>query len=139
MIKSMTMRIVLNIVISIGCMNVSLMSSPSFTVTGDDKIIIRVWVEKLFGDALFTEGPAYGPDGMVYFTDITITFMFDMKAGRIWKYNPSTKTTSLFRSPSGMANGLFFDTEGHLYAAEGADFGGRESDENEHSDRVGHH
>ena len=48
-----------------------------------------------------------------------------MQAGRIWKYDPRTGETVVFRSPSGMSNGIKFDAEGRLVVAEGADFGGR--------------
>ena len=33
--------------------------------------------------------------------------------------------TSIFRSPSGMSNGLKFDSDGNMIAALGADYGGR--------------
>jgi gluconolactonase len=48
-----------------------------------------------------------------------------LEAGHIWKFDPTTMKTTIFRSPSGMSNGLKFDAEGNLLAAEGADFGGR--------------
>jgi gluconolactonase len=48
-----------------------------------------------------------------------------MQAGHIWKYDPKTGKTTIFRSPSGMSNGLKFDAQGRLITAEGADFGGR--------------
>ena len=48
-----------------------------------------------------------------------------MRAGDIWKFEPATKKLSIFRSPSGMSNGLKFDAQGRLLAAEGADYGGR--------------
>lgn len=82
-------------------------------------------VEKLFDAGFWTEGPAVGPDGRVYFCDITFTFAKDMEAGNIWVFDPDTKKTSLFRSPSGMAAGIKFDREGRMVVAEGADFGGR--------------
>jgi gluconolactonase len=88
-------------------------------------------LEKLFdGGMVLTEGVAVAPDGMVYFSDITFThFARDNKlpieAGHIWKLDPSTGKATIFRSPSGMSNGLKFDADGNLLAAEGADFGGR--------------
>ena len=45
--------------------------------------------------------------------------------GYIWKFDPSTKETSIFRSPSGMSNGIKFDAAGNMIVAEGADYGGR--------------
>ena len=81
--------------------------------------------ELLFDGAHFTEGPAMGPDGLLYFSDITWTSASGMQAGHIWRLDPSTGHAEVFRSPSGMSNGLLFDLEGRLVAALGADFGGR--------------
>ena len=82
-------------------------------------------LKELFNGAHFTEGVSVAPDGMVYFSDITFTDQTDMKAGNIWKHNPETGETTIFRSPSGMSNGTKFDAQGRLVVAEGADFGGR--------------
>lgn len=41
--------------------------------------------------------------------------VFDPKAGKV----------AVFRSPSGMSNGIKFDAEGRMVVAEGADFGGQ--------------
>ena len=82
-------------------------------------------LEELFSDAHFTEGPTVAPDGTVYFSDITFTDQTDMQAGHIMRYNPETGETTVFRSPSGMSNGMEFDAQGRLVIAEGADFGGR--------------
>ncbi len=43
---------------------------------------------------------------------------------RIMAYNPATGKTSVYRDPSGRANGLDFDAKGRLVAAEGANKGG---------------
>ena len=64
-------------------------------------------------------------DGSVYFSDITFSMESGMQAGHIWRYDPKTGQTAVFRSPSGMSNGLKFDAMGRLIAAEGADFGGQ--------------
>lgn len=82
------------------------------------------------GGKVLTEGVAVAPDGMVYFSDITFSHVSKdekgaIEAGHIWKYNPKTGKATIFRSPSGMSNGLKFDAEGNLLAAEGADYGGR--------------
>jgi gluconolactonase len=88
-------------------------------------------LELLFdGGLVLTEGVAVAPDGMVYFSDITFTHVSrdaktPLEAGHIWKYDPKTGKASVFRSPSGMSNGLKFDADGNLLAAEGADYGGR--------------
>jgi gluconolactonase len=100
-------------------------SSQSPIVPPDAKL------EKLFdGGLVLTEGVAVAPDGMVYFSDITFSHVSREKLGRleaghIWRFDPNTGKTSIFRSPSGMSNGLKFDADGNLLAAEGADFGGR--------------
>jgi gluconolactonase len=72
-------------------------------------------LEKVWGEGEFTEGPAYGPGGCVYFSDI---------GNRIMKYDPATGKTAVYREPSGRANGLDFDPQGRLVAAEGASSGG---------------
>ena len=88
-------------------------------------------LEKIFDKGLvLTEGVTVAPDGMVYFSDITFTFFakekgLPIEAGHIWKLDPKTLKAEIFRSPSGMSNGLKFDAEGNLIVAEGADCGGR--------------
>jgi gluconolactonase len=82
-------------------------------------------LEKVFGDGFLTEGVAVAPDGMVYFSDITVTYLTGMQAGHLWKHDPKTSKNMVFRSPSGMSNGIIFDSEGRMVVAEGADFGGR--------------
>src|SRR5438067_13312674 len=77
-------------------------------------------LEKLFdGGLVLTEGVAVAPDGMVYFSDITFTHVSKaekkpVEAGHIWRLDPKTKEAKIFRSPSGMSNGLKFDAEGNL-------------------------
>ncbi|MGH9629703.1 MAG: SMP-30/gluconolactonase/LRE family protein, partial [Bryobacteraceae bacterium] len=61
----------------------------------------------------FTEGPAQGPDGMIYFTDVT--------NNRILRLNPETRRHEVFRADSNRANGLLFDGQGRLIACEGSD------------------
>ncbi len=80
-------------------------------------------LEKVWGDGAFTEGPAYGPGGCVYFSDIGIT-PDPHEGNRIMKYDPATGKTTEYRNPSGRANGLDFDPDGRLVAAEGANTGG---------------
>lgn len=97
----------------------------------DDPIVpAESKVEKLFEGNVLTEGVCVAPDGMVYFSEITFSHVSRdakgiIEAGHIWKYDPSTRKTSIFRSPSGMSNGIKFDAEGNMIVAEGADFGGR--------------
>ncbi len=87
-------------------------------------------LEKLFESKVLTEGVSVAPDGMVYFSEITFSHVSRDKngaidAGFIWRFDPATKETSIFRSPSGMSNGIKFDAAGNMIVAEGADYGGR--------------
>ena len=106
-----------------------LLSAPAFAA--DPIVPPEAKLEPLFdGGLVLTEGVAVAPDGMVYFSDITFTHVSreqkkPIEAGHIWKFDPSTGKAVIFRSPSGMSNGLKFDADGNLLAAEGADYGGR--------------
>lgn len=87
-------------------------------------------VELLFESHGLTEGCTAGPDGMIYFSEITFSHISKddagaIEAGHIWKFNPATGKTTIFRSPSGMSNGIKFDAAGNMIVAEGADYGGR--------------
>jgi gluconolactonase len=72
-------------------------------------------LEKVFADGEFTEGGALAQDGSILFSDI---------GNRILRFDPKTGKTTVFREPSGRANGLIFDTRGRLIVAEGANVGG---------------
>lgn len=62
----------------------------------------------------FTEGPAYHADGSVYFSDISNNRIMTLSGdGQL----------SVFREPSGRANGNMFDQEGRLVTCEGAEMG----------------
>jgi gluconolactonase len=84
-------------------------------LAGEEIVPQGAKMEKLWSEGEFTEGPAYGPDGCVYFSDI---------GNRIMKFDPRTMKTTEFRKPSGRANGLDFDLDGRLVACEGANTGG---------------
>src|SRR5690349_5266919 len=85
-------------------------------VAADDAIVpAGARVEKVWGEGSFTEGPVYGPGGRIFFSDI---------GNRIVSYDPATGTTTVFREPSGRANGLDCDQQGRLVACEGANTGG---------------
>lgn len=95
-------------------------SGPERIVSPDAKL------EKIFGEGFFTEGPSVAPNGMVYFSDITFApIAGKQEGGHIWSYDLKTGKTTLFRSPSGMSNGIKFDAQGRMVVAEGAAFGGR--------------
>ncbi|MBL8240832.1 MAG: SMP-30/gluconolactonase/LRE family protein [Bryobacterales bacterium] len=82
-------------------------------------------LEKIYEGGHLTEGVAAAPDGTVFFSDITFTTETGMQAGHILRYDPRSGKTAVYRSPSGMSNGLKFDAQGRMVAAEGADYGGR--------------
>lgn len=86
--------------------------------------------EELFEGIVLTEGVAVAPDGLVYFSDITFSHQAvlddgSIHAGHIWVFHPKTGKTKIFRSPSGMSNGIKFDAHGRMVVCEGADHGGR--------------
>lgn len=72
-------------------------------------------LEKLWGDGTFTEGGALDKDGAILFSDI---------GNRIMRFDPASNSVTVFREPSGRANGLIFNQKGRLIAAEGANSGG---------------
>ena len=82
-------------------------------------------LESVFSGGFFLEGPAAAADGSVYFSDVTITAQTGGQAGHVWRFDPRTGRTAIFRSPSGMNNGNRFDADGSLVSALGADFGCR--------------
>ena len=57
-----------------------------------------------------SEGPAWDGEALL-FTHIP--------ASKIYKYDPNTSTTKVFRENTNCANGLMFDRNGNLYACEG--------------------
>lgn len=101
--------------------------SAGFSIQAQTSRIIpeNAELEKVFGEGFSTEGPAEAPDGSIYFSDQTFTSESNMQAGHIWRFDPNSGRTVIFRSPSGMANGMKFDIKGRMVVAEGADFGGR--------------
>ena len=92
--------------------------SSAFSVAKDYR---RLDSDKYFGrgtilatiedDKVFTEGPAFGPDGNLYFTNVP--------AEKILKWDPKAKELSVWREQSNKANGLYFAPNGDLLACEG--------------------
>src|SRR5579871_2123000 len=72
-------------------------------------------LEKVFEEGEFTEGGALSADGSILFSDI---------GNRILRFDPKTGRTTVFREPSGRANGMAFNPRGQLIVAEGANSGG---------------
>ncbi|MHC4403998.1 MAG: family 16 glycoside hydrolase [Planctomycetota bacterium] len=68
-------------------------------------------VKKLADGFRFTEGPAVGPDGRVYFSDVPNE--------RIMVFDFATGKVTVHREGSGRANGLMFTPAGALIACEG--------------------
>ena len=68
-------------------------------------------VKKLADGFKFTEGPAQGPDGKIYFTDIPNE--------RIMVFDPESEKTTVYREKSGKANGLWWTAADALLACEG--------------------
>ncbi len=112
-------------------MAILLLASCASLQAQDPIVSADAKLEKLFdGGLVLTEGVAVAPDGMVYFSDITFSQVSrektgQIEAGHIWKFDPATNKTSIFRSPSGMSNGIKFDASGDMIVAEGADYRGR--------------
>lgn len=81
-------------------------------------------LERVVGDLDFSEGPAWNQQGFLLFED--------MHRERIMKLGPDGKV-SVFREQSGRSNGLTFDAQGRLLAAEG---GSRRVSRTEKDDKV---
>lgn len=84
-----------------------------FSISGkaqENNLIAEGAELKLVADGYeFTEGPAADAQGNVYFTD--------QPNNKIYKWSANDGQVSVFMEESGRANGLYFDTEGFLYAA----------------------
>jgi gluconolactonase len=76
--------------------------------------------ELLWNEGEFTEGVAVAKDGVVYFSDIAIA---GKNPGRIMRFDPKTKQTTVHAADSGQSNGLFFNRQGELLAVCGANKG----------------
>jgi len=110
-------------------LGVSLSARPGLAQSGPI-LLPDATLEKLFEGRVLTEGVAVAPDGRVYFSEITFSHVSRdeqgaFEAGHIWRFDPATGKTSIYRSPSGMSNGIKFDARGRMLVAEGADYGGR--------------
>ncbi|WP_036152958.1 SMP-30/gluconolactonase/LRE family protein [Maribacter forsetii] len=78
--------------------------SQQSPIIKDDAILVQV-----SNEYSFTEGPASDKEGNVYFTD--------QPNDKIIKWNAADNSLSVFKEPSGRANGLYFDKDGNLLAA----------------------
>lgn len=88
---------------------IALLFSLTFTLSTHAQLVPKDAVpEKVADGYKFTEGPALGPDGCIYFTDIP--------AELILKFDPENGETTTYVEKSGQANGLMFDGNGKLFA-----------------------
>ena len=101
-------------------------------VSGDPNIVrAGTKLQTLFeGGCVLTTGPAADRRGNVYFAELSARNVCkdedgNVEAGIIWKYDGRSGRTSIWRSPSGQANGMEFDAEGNLVIGESADNGGQ--------------
>ena len=76
--------------------------------------------ELLWSEGEFTEGVVSSPEGQIYFSDIPAKV-----PGRILKFEPKSKKTTVHSADSGKSNGLTFDAKGNLIACCGAGGGVR--------------
>jgi sugar lactone lactonase YvrE len=113
-------RSALILALSVGFASVAKAAEPTadgaFKPTAQDTIVPPgAKVELLWNEGEFTEGPAPSADGAILFSDI---------GNRIYRFDPRSGKTSVFRDPSGKSNGLKFDPQGRLVVCEGAAPGG---------------
>ena len=101
-------------------------------VSGDPSIVrAGTKLQTLFeGGCVLTTGPAADRRGNVYFAELSARNVCkdedgNVEAGIIWKYDGRNGRTTIWRSPSGQANGMDFDAEGNLVIGESADNGGQ--------------
>ena len=98
-------------------LNVVLSTAAEFEPTTQGSIVPKgSKAELVWAEGKFTEGPTLGPNGIIYFSDI---------GQRTMRFDPPTGKTTVFREPSGKANGLMMNRKGNLIACEGANGGNR--------------
>lgn len=91
------------------------------TIVSPDAKLELVFTRSLPINGGLTEGPTVAPDGSIYFSDIP----FGPDKGKIMRFDPATKKTTVFQEDSLKSNGLKFDAQARLTACEGNDEGGR--------------
>jgi sugar lactone lactonase YvrE len=87
--------------------------SPEYSAIAPPEKVLpdQIEVRKVAEGFQFTEGPALGPDGRIWFSDIPNE--------RIHLFDPASGQTTLHREQTGKANGLMFTPAGALLACEG--------------------
>lgn len=105
----------------------SMATEPLIATTADNAIVADGATLELLHtrqvklNSGLTEGPATGPDGAIYFTDMP----FGSDSGMILRFDPKSRSTKVFTANSGKSNGLAFMADGTLVSCDGADGGGR--------------
>ena len=90
-------------------MTAAVLAAASFQSSSPSSVLAPgAHVEKVAGGFIFTEGPTADRSGNVFFVD--------QDNNRILEYDTTGKLTT-FLQPSGYANGMTFDPDGHLIAA----------------------
>jgi len=79
---------------------------PRFAGTGGD-----AWLERLWGDGRWTEGPTYFPAGRYLLWS-------DIPNDRVLRYDETTGVVGVFRQPASYANGHTVDRLGRLVSCE---------------------
>jgi gluconolactonase len=90
-------------------------------IVAPDAKLEHLWTRSLPIKGGLSEGPTVARDGSIYFSDIPM----GPDAGKIMRFDPKTKSVSVFAEDSRKSNGLKLDPNGYLVACEGADDGGR--------------
>ncbi len=86
---------------------IGFLSAAQAAESADGLLAPGAKVQKLSGDFQFTEGPTADAEGNVFFTD--------QPNNRIMKWGVDGQL-STFMQPAGRANGMYFDSKGHLIA-----------------------
>jgi len=93
--------------VKVTVLGLALTMAPSLSGAEERVVAPGARVEKLAGDFTFTEGPTCDAEGNLFFTD--------QPNDRILKWSVEG-TLSTFLQPAGRANGMYFDSRGHLIA-----------------------
>ena len=87
--------------------------ADDFQPTAQDQIVPEgAKLELLWNEGDFTEGPTLAKDGSILFSDI---------GNRIMRFDPESGQTTVFREPSGRANGLIFTPDGKSLVSSGVE------------------
>src|SRR5690348_16783822 len=95
---------------------------PAFTAL----VFGNVHVERIIENCRFAEGPAYFPGGRYFICS-------DIPNDRMLRWDETNGAVSVFRQPSGYANGNTVDRQGRLITCE---HGGRRVSRTEHDGSI---